>query len=71
MSIIKGVSVYKPRDVFVVIYELWISDAGNGGLGGLACQYLPAQLTLFQPGEGRLSPPITTDPKNLIIKIPV
>ena len=34
-----------------------------GGPGGLlAPQYLAAQLTLFQPGEGRLSQPITTAP---------
>ena len=34
-----------------------------GGLRGpLAPQYLADQLTLFQPGEGRLSPPITTGP---------
>ena len=35
------------------------SDAGTGGPGGpLALQYLADQLTLFQPWEGRLSPPI-------------
>ena len=36
-----------------------------GGPGGpLAPQYLADQLTLFQPGEGRLSPPITIGPPN-------
>ena len=28
-------------------------------------QYLADQLTLFDPGEGRLSPPITTGPPNV------
>ena len=37
-----------------------------GGQGGhWPPQYLADQLTLFQPGEGRLSPPITTGPPNV------
>ena len=40
-----------------------LSDAGTGGPGGpLAPQYLADQLTPFQPGEGRLSSPISTSP---------
>ena len=42
------------------------SDAGTrrGGQGGPLPppQFLADQLTLFQPGEGILSPPITTSP---------
>ena len=46
-------------------YVKKISDAGTGGPGGpLAHQYLTDQLTLFQPGEGRFSPPITTGTPN-------
>ena len=42
---------------------LFFSDAGTGGSGGaLVPQYLADQLTLFKPGEGRLSPPITAGP---------
>ena len=39
-------------------------EPGGGGQGGHwpPPQYLADQLTLFQPGEGRLSPPITSGP---------
>ena len=41
--------------------------AGGGGQGGHCPppQYLANKLTLFKPGEGRLSPPITTAPPNV------
>ena len=38
-----------------------LGGPGRGASGPLH-QYLEDQLTLFQPGEGRLSPPITTGP---------
>ena len=39
----------------------WCRDWGGQG-GHWPSQYLADQLTPFQPGEGRLSPPITTGP---------
>ena len=45
-----------------------LPDTGGwgGGRGATAPpQYLVDHLTLFQPGEGRLSPPITTGPPNV------
>ena len=41
-------------------YIIRISDAGTGGARG--ARYLADQLTLFEPGEGRLSAPITAGP---------
>ena len=43
------------------------SDAGTGGARGplAPSQYLADQLTLFQLGEGRLSPTITTGPPKI------
>ena len=37
-------------------------EPGGGAGEPLAPEYLADQLTLFQPGEGILSPPITTCP---------
>ena len=50
-----------------------ISDAGTGeGLrGATEPQYLADQLILFQPGEGRLSTPITTGPQFFHLPAPL
>ena len=52
------------KDVLEMLGTAVIPEPGGPG-GPLASQYLAAQLTLFQPVEGRLSPSSTTGPPKL------
>ena len=55
--------------VMIFVYISVVPELGGPG-GHWPPQYLADQLTLFQPGEGRLSPPITNGPPK-VFHLPV
>ena len=53
-------------DIICIISMLYVSVMPEPGGGGQGVKYLADQLTLFQPGEGRLCPPINTGPPKFV-----